>query len=156
MQIWLDNGYSEEHFTLGVEAENETWRANSRFQIQRVRYIQDPPNPGFYFKLDWDGINWFHRYDINFDYYTARTGHSSYLVENMRVDMDADAIKAKLSDYIAKQFGASTQFNVERNKIENKFEKYFEIIVTFGSSVIGPNINQPVLTRKDGADKMRS
>ena len=38
MELWFDNGYSEEHFTLGVEIKHDTLMANSRFQIQRIKY----------------------------------------------------------------------------------------------------------------------
>ena len=31
MELWFDNGYSEEHFTLGVEIKHEVAMANSRF-----------------------------------------------------------------------------------------------------------------------------
>lgn len=42
MEIWFDNGYSEEHFTLGVEIKSEEMMTNSRFQIQRIRYSHLP------------------------------------------------------------------------------------------------------------------
>lgn len=39
MEMWHDSGNHNEHFTVGVEIENDTPQPNSRYEIQRIRYV---------------------------------------------------------------------------------------------------------------------
>ena len=75
MELWHDNGALNEHFTLGVEIENDEPMDNSRYEIQRVQYITPAWTPSFYFKLVWDGLSDNHRFSITFDRYNLISGH---------------------------------------------------------------------------------
>lgn len=155
MEIWFDNGYSEEHFTLGVEIKNEELMPNSRFQIQRIRYTHLPQYPGFYFKLDWDSIRNSQRFNLVFDYYVARTGHTPYTISDLKVGMDESTLDTHISTYLKKQFGTNAAYQIKRREIINKVEHYIEIIIEFEPGTYGENINQPSIVRLDKADISR-
>ena len=155
MELWFDNGYSEEHFTLGVEIKHDTLMANSRFQIQRIRYAHQPQYPGFYFKLDWDGIRNSQRFNLVFDYYLARTGHTPYTISDLTVGMDANTLDTHISTYLKKQFGTNALYKINRKEIINKVEHYIEIIIEFDPGTYGEIINQPSIERLDNADVSR-
>lgn len=102
MEMWHFNGEENEHLTLGVEISNDSPMANSRYEIQRIRYTVPAWNPSFYFKLQWENFNTNQRYSIVFDYYTPDSGSSPYTVGDLKIKLGLWQLKAKIAPYIKK------------------------------------------------------
>ena len=151
MELWHDNGGFNEHFTLGVEMEQDQAQSNSRYEIQRVSYRTESWTPAYYFKLAWDGIDYNQRFTITFDHFQLLSGtHTPYEVSNLKVGFAPWEFKAYFESYMWKEFGIIDDFQVEVHSEMSEDGQdlvALELSIIFPQGVLGNPLHQPFVTR---------